>query len=301
MNLKKFLEFLHLDFNLESSYPLIMTCYTIAAGFFLLFARWMQLQIAFDEDNLITASSWNVLFPLLIAGVAYLFYRLLKKEQLSRRVVSKKYTLAFANPGKVHRAFRVIPGVLMVLGALALYFTCETEKLMIVLRVLAGIAAVVGVTYPLLLRSANEEEPNLRLNGLYAMAPVLMFSLWLIISYKQNEINSSRWHYAMEMVTFCLSIITYLAVAGYHYYSADPKKVRFLTMFTCSMTIGTIADGRNTGMQIILIASALMLAYYVWVLSENLVQKEIKERKTKSDGFDHLTDSVVPVINRKRK
>ena len=50
------------------------TCYVGGAGAFGVFLRWLQLQIAFNDDGLPDPSVFNVLVPLAIVAAGALFF-----------------------------------------------------------------------------------------------------------------------------------------------------------------------------------------------------------------------------------
>ena len=59
------------------------TCYVVGGGAFGVFIRWLQLQVAFNDEGLPDASAFNVLVPLAIlaAGIVFLvFIRRFRKE-----------------------------------------------------------------------------------------------------------------------------------------------------------------------------------------------------------------------------
>ena len=271
-----------------------LSCYVCGAGAFGVFFRWLQVMMAFDEQGLNEKSAFNVLVPLIIIASAWLFNRFLNQIRAERLYVDKDYCEALYNPGKLFAAVRWAAGGLMMIGALVLFVAAETDVDSELIRVLAILAFASGVTYPVLLGAANYDElahvPMLRF---FALLPVLLYSLWLIVSYKQNSYNSVPWDYAIEMLSIIAAILAYFRVMGFAFFVPDGRKCMFAVMMCTMLSIMNLADGRYMGMQIIILGTAVQMALYNWVLIMNLKKREKKkpeyeERPVDNGGFSHV-------------
>lgn len=272
-----------------------ITCYVVGAGAFGVFFRWLQVMMAFDEAGLNERSVFNVLVPVLILASAWLFNRFIKQIQAERRYLPKEFCEALYNPGKLFTAARWVAGAVMALGALALFVAAETDVNSELLRILAILAFCSGITYPLVLGEANYEEiGRVHLLRFFMLLPVLTYSLWLIISYKQNSYNSVPWDYAIEMLGFIAAMLAYFRVLGFAYYAADGKKCMFSVMMCGMLSIMCLADSRYMGMQMILLGTAIQMALYNWVFVYNLKKREPKKKSYEEElpedegGFRHL-------------
>ena len=271
-----------------------ITCYVCGAGAFGVFFRWLQVMMAFDEAGLNEKSAFNVLVPVVIFAAAWLFRRFVKQIQAERLYLPKEYCEALYNPGKLFTAARWTGGMIMALGALVLFVAAETDVDSELLRILAILAFVSGVSYPAVLGAANYDElahvPMLRL---FMLMPVLCYSLWLVISYKQNSYNSVPWDYAVEMVSIIAAIFAYFRVMGFSFYVPDGKKCMFSVMLCGMLSIMNLADGRYMGMQMIVFGTAFQMALYNWVFITNLRKREPKRRAVEEypedeGGFSYI-------------
>ena len=271
-----------------------ITCYVCGAGAFGVFFRWLQVMMAFDEQGLNEKSAFNVLVPLMIIASAWLFNRFLNQIRAEKRYVDKEYCEALFNPGRIFAAARWAAGLLMMIGALVLFVAAETDVDSELIRILAIMAFVSGVAYPLVLGAANYDElahvPMLRF---FMLMPVLMYSLWLIISYKQNSYNSVPWDYAIEMLSIIAAILAYFRVMGFAFFAADGRRCMFAVMMCTMLSIMNLADGRYMGMQIIILATAAQMAIYNWILIRNLKKRvkkkpEYEEPPLDDGGFSHI-------------
>ncbi len=271
-----------------------ISCYVCGAGAFGVFFRWLQVMMAFDEAGLNEKSVFNVLVPLVIAAAAWLFMRFINQIRAERRYVPKEYCEALYNPGKLFTVARWVAGGVMALGALVLFVAAETDVDAELLRVLAILAFASGVSYPVVLGAANYDElahvPMLRF---FMLLPVLCYSLWLIISYKQNSYNSVPWDYAIEMLSIIVAILAYFRVMGFAFFVPDGRKTMFAVMMCAMLSIMNVADERYMGMQMILMGTAIQMALYNWVLIMNL-KKRMPKNRTEEElppddgGFKHL-------------
>ncbi len=267
-----------------------VNAYVVGAGAFGVFFRWMQCQLAFDDQDLPEKSFWNVMVPLSIFIVAYVFLRFVDKFKNQRYFLPEEFNLALENKGRLYTILRWAIGGLMCVGALVVLATCETGKNAALLRIIALLAALTGISFPLLLSSANKEKELLRprLLCLYSLFPILMFAFWLIFSYMENAINSVVWGYAIEIITICFAMVSFFRVAGFSYGQPNVWRAMFFAMFGAFLCIMSLADSRNVGLQIVLLSSALMLILYNWIMVANLRQRDAVGRENPQDGFERL-------------
>lgn len=271
------------------------TVFVFTAGGFGVFLRWMQRQLAFDENGLCGPSVFNILLPVFIAALIWLLRKRVR-ELLSRHVsMSVRQDEALQNPGKIYAALRWFCGGLMALGGVLVIRGSETEKLVLMLRVLGALAILAGLCVPLVLGIVNRPVGRKKRGVLCVMclAPILLFALWLVFDYRANAINSVVWDYLIEVLCISTLLLAYFRLAGFAFGQPEPKKLLFWLQFGYFLALTALADERSTGMQMILLAAALQLALADHILIANLREKELVElmaeaAKEPNDGFDRL-------------
>ena len=271
--------------------PLEICCYVAGAGAFGVFFRWMQTMMAFNEAGLVDKSVFNVLVPLFVLAAAVVFYRFIKAEKDAGGAIPADFKRALRNEGPLFRLARWVLGGIMCLGGAVLIFTSETYKLAAMLRLLGGMAILSGLAYPQMLSDANREKPVPVLQCLYSFAPVFLFAVWLIYSYRANSINSVVWSYVLEIAMTALAMDAFFRVAGFAFGSAKPWRALFAAMMGAVLCLMSLADSRYLGMQIILFAAGMLLVLTVWILYSNIRQGEPEEDEDEpeeDDGFEHL-------------
>ena len=267
------------------------TCYVGGAGAFGVFFRWLQLQVAFNDEGLPDASVFNVLVPVVILIAGAVFYSFIKRWRDHKYYLPSAFTKALYNDGLVYGALRWAIGALMLAGAALLFASSEADKNVGFYRVLAVLGALSGAGFPFILREANESEPRTKLVCALSALPMLLFAFWLVTCYKVNANNGVLWVYAVEVVACCALLLAFFRAAGFVYSTAKPWHSLFFCMFAAFMAIVCLADARYMGMQIMLLASAGMLMLYNWIMISNLKRKKvdpIAAAAAETGGFERL-------------
>ena len=270
-----------------------ITCYVAGAGAFGVFLRWLQDQLAFDEKRLSEPSVFNFLVPLMLLAAAWMFTLFINKIQDDKLYVPRDFCDALFNPGKLFAVARWAIGLLMCLGSVVLLMTSETDVDADFIRIICLLGFLSGLAFPFVLGSANYDEfANVRFVRLCMMMPILLFSAWLILCYKQNSYNSVVWSYVIEMATIIVALLAFFRIAGYAFFAPNWRKCMLAIMMGAAMCIMSLADERYMGMHIIMLSAALMLILYNWILFKNLRKKvkrsEIQEPQSDEGGFEQI-------------
>ena len=269
--------------------PLELSLYVAGAGAFGVFLRWLENQLAFEkETGLAKASAFHVMAIAFVILCGVVFWRFLRKIEEANYEVPADFSRALWSGVKLHIALRLAAGLAMALGGLLLLTKSETDPYGGMLRVLALLAFLSGLAYPFVLAEADREEPRRNLLCVLMLLPVLLYAVWLIFSYRNNVINSVPLSFGLDMLAAILGMIAYFRMAGFAFGAAKPWRALLGAMLCATVCIMSLADGRYMGMEIILLATAGQMLLYVWILLQNLRERERKVVVKKDDGFEHL-------------
>ena len=264
------------------------TCYVGGAGAFGVFIRWLQTQVAFNDEGLPDASVFNVLVPLSILAAGIVFFVFVRRWRQKRYYLPSAFNRALRNDGLGYMALRWVFGGLMCLGAIALFASSEADKNVGFYRALAVLGLPAGASFPFILREANEEEPRMKLVCALSVAPMLLFAFWLVTCYKINSINGVLWAYGIEVIGCCFLLLAFFRVAGFAFSAPDGWAALFFSMFAPFLAIVCLADERYMGMQLMLLAAAGMLILYNWIMISNLKRRKVEAVEEEEGGFERL-------------
>ena len=263
----------------KDSKSLEISCYVLGAGAFGVFFRWMQLQLAYNDESLPDRSAWNILVPLLIIAAAFVFSKFVRNDEKAELSLSDNIFEALHNDGKIFSFVRCFLGLMMVIGSILLFAQCEADRNATFFKVLAVLGFLSGISFTLFLTCVN--KPNVTKNStltLLSIFPIALFAVWLLTCYKTNSINPIGWDYAVEIVTLIITALAFFRIAGFAFGVPDAKKSMFFCMFGGMLCIMSIADNRYIGQQIMLASTGLMLTTFNWIMMANLrTPEEIAE------------------------
>lgn len=271
---------------------LIISCYVCALGAFCAFFRWLQNQICYDPvTGIMAKSAWNVLIPLSIIAVAVVFYMQIKKLLDKNLVPPMKLYDMFHGTTLVYPVLAWIIAAITAIGGFstiaAVRFDAQSG-----LYTLIGILAIIsGIGFPLIC-TCSKRRFSPGFVSVLMTAPILMFALWLITSYRQNATIASIWVYAVEILTLCACLTAFFYTAGYAYGRVKPIQSLFFTMLAAFLCFMTMSDNRYTGLQLILCGSIGMLMTETWAIVSNM-----QEAGEAEDEVTELADSVEPVAD----
>lgn len=268
--------------------PLEICLYVAGAGAFGVFLRWLENQLAFNELGLAEPSAFHVMLILFLVSCALVFRHFLVQMGQQSLVLPEKFAQAFGEQVQLHTVLSIAAGFVMALGALLLFAKSETDQYVVMLRVLSALALLSGVAYPLVLAEAQREEPRSGLLCALMILPVLLYALWLILSYRNNAISSVPLAYGLDMLTAIACMLGYFYVAGYAFGAPATRLRLFFAMFSAAVCLMSLADERYLGMELILLGTAGQMLLYIWLMVQNLQKTEKKKVVVKDDGFEHL-------------
>lgn len=263
--------------------------YIAGAGAFGAFLRWLQDQTAFNKLGLADPSFFHFLVPLFLLAVALTFLGFERQTEGERLRLPEELSEALGSDMRLLAILRWGFGGIICLGALVLFLTTETDPYPGMQRVLAALAFLSGLALPLQLALAEEGKGGRVWPCLLSMTPVLCFSVWLVLSYRENAINPVRWAFVLQIAAAIMGMLCFFRLAGFAFGKPDGKKALFDAMLCPVLLLMCLADSRYTGMQIVLLGMALMLMLYAWIMADNLRPVEGRRAAPKrDDGMAHL-------------
>lgn len=235
------------------------------------FLRWMQNQVSFEKDTglAVRGSIWPYMLALwLIVGAVYLAVVIIRMQRKGNVRLPMTFAAAFRPNTLLTPLLSLVIGLLMLAGGMMLILrTPLAEPQRKLLIILGGIAAFTGVTYPVYLLRAGEEDPPSVVRPILGSMPILLYAFWLVVSYKMHIVNPTISSYALEIITIAAAAVACFRMAGFAFENPKPGRALFWGSWTAFLCMLSMADSRYLGAQLILIATAGMLLLQVWLIS----------------------------------
>lgn len=268
-----------------------LVLYSVCAGFFGIFSRWMQDMVCFDENGLPETGFWTFAVPALCIAAAIVFNRFVNDLRDKRFYISSgSEEFPLKNDSRIFRDLRIFLCVLMCAGALILFAESEIDKNITWLRAVAVLGFISGICIFLFFSTANRSKAEIPMGlmCLYSFFPILLFCVWLLTLYKINSINSIVAAYGIDIIAVCFVAIAFYRIAGFAYGSPNVWRTLFFSMFSAFMAITVIPDSAYLGTKVMLAAAAGTFLLTAWVLTVNMKQKDPAPKVQPVDGFDRI-------------
>ena len=282
-----------------------LVLYSVCAGFFGIFTRWMQSMVCFDENGLPETGFWTFAVPLLCIVAAFVFSRFINQFRDKHYYISSSSDdFPLKNDSRIYRLVRIFLSVVMCGGALVLFMESEIDKNIDWLRAVAALGFISGLCLFLFFSIANrpKQEIPMGLMCLYSFFPILLFCVWLLTLYKINAINSIVAAYGIDIIAACFAAIAFFRIAGFAFGTPNVWRTLFFGMFSAFMTISVITDCEYFGMQLMLGASAGFFLLTVWILAVNMVRRDAMPKVQPVDGFERFDapeyNAILPNYNK---
>ena len=260
-------------------------CYTLGAGAFGVFLRWLQAQLAFNELGLPDKSFIHVLLLLFVVAAAVVFAVFTGRFHRNRMFASDLFPEAFENRGRIYMAARIAAGLLVLAGSALLFMQTELDQNSTDYRMLAVLGMLAGLAFPIWLGSANREMPeNPRILCALSFFPMLFCAAWVVICYKLNTINSVIWSYILELGSVAAAMFAFFRLGGFVFGRPDWRRCLFDCLFAAMLCVMCLADERYLGQQVMFLGLAEQLMLCAWILVKNLLKGDAPVKRKKNTG-----------------
>ncbi len=241
--------------------------FTIAAGIFGAFFRWVQLSRAVEADTglFISGSPWSTLVVVFLA--VYAAFLLVLVRRMKGASFAQAYPAVYAG-GRAAKPAAILAGALLVLGGLLtiVYAMHAAATATVGLGgtvdytpvfdlVLGMFAAVCGIAETVFILSAGSAKPA---KGYLSSAlTVLFLCFWLIAAYKYSADDPVVWNFAIRLLCIASAILAFYYAAGFVFEKPHPLAALYFCQLTVFLAIVTEADVYPLGEQLIVFAFLL--------------------------------------------
>lgn len=135
---------------------------------------------------------------------------------------------------------------------------------------LCGLGTLIGALGHLLLVTGVAQAEKAGVRRVASTMVVLYGALWLITVYKDAAADPVIWRFAIEILAVCSALIAFYYLAGYQFGDPKPMVTIFFCYFGAFLCVMSAIDNHTLAESISYAATALMLFYWGFVLTENL-------------------------------
>ena len=231
--------------------------------------RWLQCETVFDEEGLAQPQallSW-VMTITLIAAAAVLWW--LSGRMTKAGVSSQEPETALAKPNREIGALLIAAAAVALIGT-ALLFLGEAGLMMRLTALLGLLAVLTPAALPHLSRWGG-------FGAFLSVIPVVFFSLWLIIFYKNNAVNPTLWYYGPEVLAIAACLMASYHVCGYLFYRINARN----TLFSCGLalvfSLAIVTDPVSIATRLTLAGWGVACGAISWLLVRNFTPPEKEE------------------------
>ena len=241
----------------------------VGAGAFGSFCRWLQNQIAFDENGLSTNSPLNILVFLVVLGAAIWFFLIVQGIHEKNMTVSDNVRTALKGTGDRQMTAPMIIAAVEVLGGLILILTGLDNSSPALTLVFGVCAMVSGILTPVVFRSIASDVSDGTI-ALLMTIPILLYGIGLINCYKIHATNPSVWVYYIQILAYACCASAFYYVAGLASGRTRPFRTLYFIMLGAFLSILVVADSLNLGLVLIVVSNAALLLVYLVRLMSNM-------------------------------
>ena len=243
--------------------------FTVAAGIFGAFFRWVQLGRAVEEDTGLflpgaPSSTLMAVYLVVVAAVLLVLVRRCKGAAFQT-----SYPAVYAGGGRAVKPVAILAGILLAIGGLltithamhmakaatagligTLDYTPVFDLLLGIFAIICGIAAIFFVF------NAGSRKPG---RAYFSSALIVLFlCFWLIAAYKYSADDPVLWNFAIRLLDISATILAFYYAAGFVYDKPRPLAALYFCQLSAFLGIVTEADVYPLGEQLIVLAFLIL-------------------------------------------
>lgn len=227
-----------------------------------LMLRWLQYINIFEEETGLAAANSTLSRLVAIALVLSAAILCGLSAYLRRFYAPHDPDEAFAAPPRILVGVLGLSAMISAVGAVAQYFL-GTGILLKLTALLALLSVPAMMLYPVLSRWGF-------LGAVMAVVPVVFFSWWLVLAYRENAVDPVLWYYAPFILSVAFLLLASYRVMSYIFYRGNPVRCVRSSSLAALLCITSMMD-ENIGIaRIILVGWAFALMAMIWLIVSNM-------------------------------
>lgn len=231
--------------------------FTLVAGIFGAFLRWLQNLRSFEKDTglQILDSSLSLVMAIYLALAALLL--LVFVRRLRGYGFSGSYPSIYAEAPPLLPLLSLAVGVLIGVGGFLTLMQAVLSTLKIFDLLLGLFALLYALSAWLFLRSMDAKNAP-KSTAFSSTALVFCLCFWLIAAYKHSSADPVLWHFAPRLLSIAAAILSLYFAAGFVYRRPAPLSALYFSLLAAFLTLVVLADDYPIGEQLITAGTTLL-------------------------------------------
>ena len=253
--------------------------FTLAAGVFGAFLRWLQNLRAFEKDTglQIINSPLSLAMAIYLALAALLLLIVVRRQRSCN--FSGTYPAIYAAAPSLLPLFSLATGILIGAGGLLTLLQAVLNSRKIFDLLLGLLSLLYALSAWLFLQGASAKKPPK--NAAFSSA-ALVFCLcfWLIAAYKHSSADPVLWHFAPRLLSIAAAILSLYFAAGFVYGRPAPLSALYFSLLAAFLTLVVLGDNHAFGEQLITAGTTLLTLTLAYAQLTGAAEKTKGNHKT---------------------
>lgn len=231
--------------------------FTLAAGIFGAFLRWLQNLRAFEKDTGLQIVNSPLSFAMAIYLALAALLLLVFVRRLRGYEFSGAYPTVYAAAPPFLPLLSLAVGALIGIGGLLMLLQAVLSSRKIFDLLLGFLSLLYALSAWLFLRGTTAKSAP-KSAAFSAAALVFCLCFWLIAAYKHSSADPVLWHFAPRLLSIAAAILSLYFAAGFVYGRPAPLSALYFSLLAAFLTLVVLADDYAFGEQLITAGTTLL-------------------------------------------
>ncbi len=227
----------------------------LVLGAFCSYARWAQILTCFDADTGFYSSGFHGKLVVILIVIGALVLSALIAGMPASHFAGNPY----GRKSACHLILACIAAVVTIIGGVRLLGEAGSHyRLAALLRVVALLGILAGVSYPLLAREMRQKAAS-GFAALLSLVPVIFCCIWIVTLYREHSADPVVWDFGIEVLAIAAATLAHFFAAGFAFAGTRPRAMLFCSAMAVLFTLPFLAGRLSGSYQLLYLGSTVEL------------------------------------------